>query len=116
MVFKGLFSVIGLILFTAQVSYKFYYSASMPVYRASLERHAGSGAVTGTDAGTDTLSLDKRFDLKPSFGLLTPVFRFLHHNRCVCTILPVFIAPKPVDNKPVLTPLRGPPPFHIALS
>ena len=102
-----LFSAIGLVLFTAQVSYKFYRSASMPVFQPSLERHTVCGAVSGTDADA-TLSLDKRFDLKPSFAILTPVFRFLHFTG-VASILSSFAAPRPVDRKPLFTPLRGPP-------
>lgn len=107
LVFKSLFSVFGLILFTAQVSYKFYKSASMPEFRPSVERHAVSGAVSGSDAGA-TLNLDKRFDVKPSFALLTPVFCIIHVSG-VAIILPFLAAPNPVDNDPAFTPLRGPP-------
>lgn len=113
--FKGLFSIVGLILFIAQVSYKFYYSASMPVYRAPVSQHHEAKAVSGTDTGAATLSLDKRFDLKPSFALLTPVYRFLHYST-ISTIVNCFIVPPPGGNTPVLPALRGPPSSYTALS
>ena len=106
--FKSLFSIIGLILLTAQVSYKFYYSASMPVFRSSVQQHSCTGAIAAAD-NTATLSLDKRFDLKPSFALLTPVFRLQHYSGAA-SILPFFGAPGPDGNWPVFVPLRGPPP------
>lgn len=86
----------------------------MPVFRLAVERPASTRAISGSDAGS-RLSLDKRFDLKPSFALLSPVFRFLHQTGFV-KIHPWLFAPMPADNTPVLTPLRGPPAFDITLS
>jgi len=109
LVFKVIFSVVGLTLFTAQVSYKFYRSASMPVFGSAQAGHKHSGyiPVSGTDSKT-RMSLDKRFDLKTSFALLTPVFCFLHFAG-TALILPSLSAPETVDNKLVLSYLRGPP-------
>jgi hypothetical protein len=79
----------------------------MPVFGPSVGQHALAGAVSGTGADK-ILSLDKRFDLKPSFALLSPVSRFLHFSG-VAVIPSFFSALKPVGNRPAFTPLRGPP-------
>jgi hypothetical protein len=106
---KVIFSVVGLILLTAQVSYKFYRLASMPVFRGAQRQYVSSGYRPVSPMDEDArLSLDKRFDLKSSFALLTPVFRFLHFAG-PGLVLPCLSAPEPVDHGHVLTFLRGPP-------
>lgn len=116
MAFKAIFSIVGLFLFASEISYKFYWSANMPVVPSSVQRHTRSNyrPVSATN-GSARLSLDKRFDLKPAFALLTPVFRFL------CFVgpdpeFPRLIVLKPVNKDPDLLFLRGPPSPYISFS
>lgn len=107
--FKGIFAVIGLTLFTAQVSYKFYSSASMPPFRhpAKHSGYSGHGLMAPRSA-TFSLSLDKRFDLKPAFALLTPIFHLPHFKAAVC-ILVCLPDGKPQIGETASIYLRGPP-------
>ena len=107
--FKTIFMVVGLVLFTAEVSCKFYRSASMPVYR-SFEKRPGRIAhrlFSCTDHSA-TLSLDKRFDLEPAFASPAP-FLYFHPDTGPGLLLPCFIGQRPVGNRQVPISLRGPP-------
>lgn len=113
--FKCILSVIGAILFTAQLSYKFYQFASIPLSRSNGNRitHGQTigqpGAIHDYDRnGKVFLSLDKRYDLKSIYYLPVPVFRLAS--------LPLadydevyFFTPKAVSRPNLLSPLRGPP-------
>lgn len=108
-ILKIIFSLGGLALFATQVSYKFYESASMPVFRVATAQQASNGfhPLSGEE-GTNTLRLDKRFDAKPFFALPAPIFRVRSLTGFKPVIFP-FLAPAPVDNTMHSVLLRGPP-------
>src|SRR5579872_379749 len=84
--FKCILSVTGLVLFTAQVSYKFYRSSSMAVLQTGAEAGFHTGYRTfSAKSHTSSLTLDKRFDLQDTFALLSPFFS-----------LPAFDQPEPL--------------------
>jgi hypothetical protein len=75
--FKCTLSVIGLALFTAQLSYKFYLCASRPVFNASvkampLKSQIGLHPFFPKYHSRDLPSLDKRYDLKQISELFAP--------------------------------------------
>jgi hypothetical protein len=80
-VFKGIVAVIGLILFIAQSSYKFYQSANLPPIRSY---HAAKANPSPVENPTVTskydshskvfLSLDKRYDLAHVYFLPASFF------------------------------------------
>lgn len=109
--FKSTIAVIGLVLFTVQLSYKFYLFSSRPLFgqNATAPRHRiqfeGTTAVV---SGYIFLSLDKRYDLKHVFVLLP-----IHiENRQFPVARPVHYPDKPAAIKEsILLPdsERGPP-------
>ena len=112
-VLKGIFFIVGLVLFTAQLSGKFYLRASMPVtaspgeYSARQHEPGGQHAVSGNTNNT-RLSLDKRYDLTTVFGLPAPIIRVLHSCAGVQRVLPLH-ADAPSVGILLFTLLRGPP-------
>ena len=102
-VFKSVLFLIGISLFTAQVSYKFYALSSRPVYHqvaANADLHHYDHRLS--------LSLDKRYKVQKVVAFPTPVFRLDGH--------PLASRPEQVfDQPPVLElqlsdpVLRGPP-------
>lgn len=115
-IFRAVVLAIGLSLFAAQISYKFYQRASMPVAGVVSHRfsHASYGRIPGNFAG-HRLSLDKRFDVKSSFALLTPVISFDHFSGVAATLCSP-CGGRPADRDAVPTALRGPPPPGIIVS
>jgi hypothetical protein len=112
-VLKGIFFVVGLILFTAQLSGKFYLLANMPL--------AGSAGLFSTPhhlpaeqnapaAKTKIarLSLDKRYDLANVFDLPAPVIGAAQYSAAICQ-LPTLHTGNPTCGVPAITHLRGPP-------
>jgi hypothetical protein len=76
-VIKCLFLAVGLALFAAPLSHKFYLYASQQSFRAGNPHHqAGerrfSAAALGDHQQCRLLSLDKRYDLKQPFGTIFP--------------------------------------------
>jgi hypothetical protein len=108
-VLKGIFFLVGLILFTAQLSGKFYWSASMPVSVSASDSH-GLRLMDGNIHGA-RLSLDKRYDLTTAFGLPEPTIRATHFFKGIQPSLRLQ-AGDLLCGVPVLTLLRGPP-SHI---
>src|SRR5579872_1949630 len=79
-VFKCTFTVIGIVLFTAQVSYKFYQYASLPLFHGASIRHAAAGghfssSVFARHRGKAFLTIDKRYDYEAFIGLIPATFR-----------------------------------------
>ncbi|HEV2355271.1 MAG TPA: hypothetical protein VGR89_13570 [Puia sp.] len=107
--FKAVILLIGLSLFAAQISYKFYQSASMPLAGVSVSGHIPPGyqPASGNFAG-HRLTLDKRFDVKYSLALFTPIIRFDH---CAGQTQTLFYFPDtwPTEDAVRVTALRGPP-------
>ncbi|MBS1605753.1 MAG: hypothetical protein JST42_24045 [Bacteroidetes bacterium] len=71
--FKSTVAVIGLVLFTVQLSYKFYVFSSQPLFgrHATANRHEiRFEGTTVVVSGHVILSLDKRYDIKHVFALL----------------------------------------------
>jgi hypothetical protein len=123
-------SVICLVLFTAQLSYKFYLFASVPAFtngdeiishksRAishkgeTISRETGNPGNPGTPNyhGKVRLLLDKRYEQKHIFVLLAPTVGVDH--------LPLngkrefYYCPESnLSNSPLTTSLRGPPAFQ----
>ena len=72
---KFMLVVINLIYFTAQLSYKFYACASVPLHqstevKATKTLKLGAGTLMHGSADSKFLSLDKRYDSKHIFALL----------------------------------------------
>lgn len=112
-VLKGIFFIVGLIVFTAQLSGKFYLWASMPV-RASTGQYSGhqrqpavDRAISG-NTNNGRLSLDKRYNLSTVFGLPAPIIRAVHYSAGVQRplLLPTWDLP---GGSPGFILLRGPP-------
>jgi hypothetical protein len=82
--FKCTLTVIGLVLFTAQLSYKFYLCANMPAFHPDGKATQHKTRVSSADPSfpnyqsRQCLLLDKRYDYKHTFALLVPVFRVDH--------------------------------------
>lgn len=85
---KCTFTVINIILFTAQLSYKFYLFANQPSpeLRGTVSIHTsvfpGDPASPNFD-GRQLLSLDKRYSFKNIFSLPIPSYRNLHLSLTV---------------------------------
>ncbi|HEV2480567.1 MAG TPA: hypothetical protein VGS79_12915 [Puia sp.] len=113
---RGIFFLVGVILFTAQLSGKFYWSASMPVSGSAWESgsaaamHDGSYGHRTLDniAHVARLSLDKRYDLATVFDLPSPIIRATPYTVGASPVLPLR-AGDPLSGVPVLPLLRGPP-------
>ncbi|HWB93259.1 MAG TPA: hypothetical protein VG605_15460 [Puia sp.] len=72
------FAVISLMLFTAQLSYKFYEYANRPVFlRAAIHRASGQQVAPGLHNYDHRLilSLDKRYEVQKIVALTAPVLR-----------------------------------------
>jgi hypothetical protein len=70
--------LMGLILFTSQLSYKFYLLSSRPVFDHITQKPSPSSAGKGILHTYDhkaALSLDKRYNFQKVFALWTPVFQ-----------------------------------------
>ena len=113
--FKCILSVFGAILFTAQLSYKFYQFASIPLSgpngnTISFGQTVGQpGAIRDYDRnGKVFLSLDKRYDLKSIYYLPVPLFHLPSLPLADYDELNIF-TPKAVVRPHFLSPLRGPP-------
>ena len=110
-VLKGIFVLVGLVLFTAQLSGKFYWSANMPVSAAIghlLTQYRPDDHTIKGDPHATRLHLDKRYNLADSFGLPAPIICAAHYS----TSVPALLALRVGDlhcGAAVLTLLRGPP-------
>ena len=113
--FKGILSVIGLILFTAQLSYKFYEFANLPPVGsyentfAHCRTVSEPGAASKCDiSGRVLLSLDKRYDLKHIYFLPTPLYNLA--APLVASCHEVYLLPrKAISRTPLPASLRAPP-------
>jgi len=113
--FKGILGIVGVILFMAQLSYKFYQCASVPLKGSQeyfpVHGQAAAHSVSfSNDDGQDRclLSLDKRYDLKHIYYLPGSIF-------CLAP-LPLagfsevyFLSPRAVSRPNLLSSLRAPP-------
>ena len=106
---KGIFFLVGVILFTAQLSGKFYWSASMPPSAATARSDAYGHL--GNYTHIARLSLDKRYDLATVFDLPSPIIRATHYIAGASPVLSLHSGDL-LSGTPVLPLLRGPP-AHI---
>jgi len=112
---KCIFPVIGVVLFTVQVSYKFFVFASQPLFRSEIRTTNHFFRISANPASPNVhndhrLLLDKRYELKHVFALLTPLFELNHYPGEVKS----FFDPCPgsISFFTFLSPtLRGPPSF-----
>jgi len=113
MVLKCILSVIGLALFTGQLSYKFYLFANLPVYPAEHSEFTHSITIKGIPGApsyccTYCLLLDKRYDLQPAFTL--PALTYHLHYFPGKSIIILDIPRGNTTSAALFTPfLRGPP-------
>jgi len=116
--FKGILSVIGLALFTAQLSYKFYFFANIPVVQSGHGGITGSANVKNCRDLPDyhnnaRLLLDKRYDYRHTYALITPLFQVPSIREKRFRL--VDILPAEVTSTTVLTAFfRGPPTIGIS--
>lgn len=116
--FKCILSVIGLALFTAQLSYKFYLFANSPVIQSGRGSTTHSVNVKGHPSIPNYhtrvhLLLDKRYDYKHTYALVTPVFQVQHFPQNSInsfSILPV----KVITTANWITFFRGPPAISVS--
>jgi len=83
--FKCVLLVVGLVLFSAQLSYKFYLFANLLPYQAGysdIKHSITIKSVPGTPGFHCDLFLllDKRYDRQPTHTLLTPIFQVQHFS------------------------------------
>lgn len=105
---KGIFFLVGVILFTAQLSGKFYWSASMPVSAAATHDGSYRHRPLGNYTHVARLSLDKRYDLATVIDLPAPIIRATHYATGASPVLPLR-AGDLLAGTPLLPLLRGPP-------
>lgn len=110
---KGIFFVVGLVLFTAPLSGKFYLSANMPVlgsaeHSSTHHRLLAESHVPGGKTKLARLSLDKRYDLATVFGLPAPVIGTVRYTLKVIHLSTLHPG-NPPGGVPATTHLRGPP-------
>jgi hypothetical protein len=110
---KGLLLVIGLALFAAPLSHKFYLFASQQSLRrgdvAQMIKHPkGLGAGLQDFEHYRLLSLDKRYDFKQTFGALFPFLIPIAVPFCIKANQSIAVSPTII--RPVCSSfLRGPP-------
>ncbi|HMI01189.1 MAG TPA: hypothetical protein VK541_01830 [Pedobacter sp.] len=116
--FKCTLSVIGLVLFTVQLSYKFYLFASIPViqlthdsisYAANLKSHPA----TPNYHSYVHLLLDKRYDYKHTYTLITPQFQVQHFREKSIKLFDIFPAAAISTTHPAAL-FRGPPAISVS--
>ena len=111
--FQAIFWLVGLALFSAQLSGKFYQRASLPVHHYAGGHRLMSGktrrsfALTG-ETRENRLSMDKRYDLSAVFDLPSPLIRLVHYSTASPKAILLYYAG--LDRGiPDITLLRGPP-------
>lgn len=112
--FKGILALIGVTLFIAQLSCKFYQCASIPP-QETLQYLPGHGLnvhIVSLDNGDrheePLLSLDKRYDLKYIYYLPGSLFS-MPPLQLAASSKVYFISPKAVSRPNLLSSLRAPP-------
>jgi hypothetical protein len=110
---RCLLLAVGLALFAAPLSHKFYLFASQQSFRARDQGQAVNYLLSfGTDLGDQQqcrlLSLDKRYDFKQIFGASFPALILI--SSPICEIAEFFIPDDPTFNRTLSSSfLRGPP-------
>jgi hypothetical protein len=105
--------LMGLILFTAQLSYRFYVLSSQPVFNAAAQKAAspsypGTGILHDHNHAAD-LSLDKRYNFQKTFALWVPIFRIDLPPIINKGKIPEWKEELPVSSLTAHPALRGPP-------
>lgn len=114
--FKGILALVGVTLFIAQLSCKFYQCASIPPQetRQYLQAHGlsvRSVSLHNSDRHEEhLLSLDKRYDLKDIYYLPGSLFSLPPLQQAAGSKI-YFISPKAVSRPNLLSSLRAPPPI-----
>jgi len=103
---RGIFFFVGVILFTSQLTGKFYWSASMPASVPTA--HSDSHGHLGNYTHITRLSLDKRYDLATVFDLPSPIIRATRYHAGASPVLSLH-AGDLLRGTPALPLLRGPP-------
>jgi len=116
--FKCTLSVIGLILFTAQLSYKFYLFANVPVIQSGHNSLSYSANVKSHPANPNYhsdvhLLLDKRYDYKHSYALITPLFQVQYFREKSIKLFDISPA-KTISTTNPAALFRGPPAISVS--
>ena len=116
--FKCTLSVIGLVLFTAQLSYKFYLFASIPVIQSGHNGFSYTANVKSPPAKPNYhssvhLLLDKRYDYKHAYALITPLFQVQHFREESKKLFDIFPATAISTTNPAAL-FRGPPAISVS--
>lgn len=110
-VLKGIFALVGLVLFGAQLSGKFYWSANLPVAVSighSVEQHGFDNHTIKGNPHATHLHLDKRYNLANAFGLPASIIGATHYCAAGQSLLSLRCG-ELHGGAFVLTLLRGPP-------
>jgi hypothetical protein len=107
--FKCILSLICLILFSVQLSYKFYQFSSFPSSHNLVSYNVRTGDKQIRNSPDKTsLSLDKRYDARHLFALISPFFDMAHpfvQNKCEFQVF----RPAIIFSIRRIISLRGPP-------